>query len=215
MTKRNLHDLRHDYSITPLDPSTFDRDPIVQFERWFTEAHAADIMEPNAMTVATVDGEGQPHARQVLLKEVRPTGFVFFTNFHSAKGEQMRAHPKVALLFYWDRLERQVRVTGSAEKVDDATSDEYFWSRPLKSQIAAAASPQSQVLADRDALLQQFEALEREYADQEKIPRPENWGGYLVRPSTFEFWQGGSARLHDRLVYQPTDDGWRIERLAP
>ena len=193
-----------------LDLADVDRDPIVQFRRWFAEAQAAALVEPEAMTLSTAG----PTSRIVLLRGVDERGFAFFTNYESDKGRAIAASPRVALNFGWLELHRQVRVTGEAERLPDAESDAYFGSRPRGSQIGAWASPQSEVLADREQLERRVAELEQRFAGAD-VPRPDFWGGYLVRPDTVEFWQGRPSRLHDRLRYTRGSGGWRIERLAP
>jgi pyridoxamine 5'-phosphate oxidase len=205
--------LRQNYDVGALDEADADADPFRQFTRWFDEALNADLMEPNAMALATVDAHGRPGSRMVLLKGVDEKGFVFFTNYESRKGLDLAANPMAALLFWWDRLHRQVRVEGRVEKVEDAESERYFQSRPYGSRIGAAASPQSRVIGSRAELEERFRALEA--AHPEDLPRPAHWGGFRVVPDHFEFWQGRESRLHDRLVYRPAGDAWRIERLAP
>jgi pyridoxamine 5'-phosphate oxidase len=205
--------LRQNYDVGALDEADSDADPFRQFTRWFDEALNADLMEPNAMALATVDAHGRPGSRMVLLKGVDEKGFVFFTNYESRKGLDLAANPMAALLFWWDRLHRQVRVEGRVEKVEDAESERYFQSRPYGSRIGAAASPQSRVIGSRADLEERFRALEA--AHPEDLPRPAHWGGFRVVPDHFEFWQGRESRLHDRLVYRPAGDAWRIERLAP
>jgi pyridoxamine 5'-phosphate oxidase len=205
--------LRQNYDVGALDEADADADPFRQFARWFDEALNADLMEPNAMALATVDAHGRPGSRMVLLKGVDKKGFVFFTNYESRKGHDLAANPMAALLFWWDRLHRQVRIEGRVERVEDAESERYFQSRPYGSRVGAAASPQSRVIGSRAELEERFRALEA--AHPEDLPRPAHWGGYRVVPDHFEFWQGRESRLHDRLVYRPAGDAWRIERLAP
>lgn len=210
-----LSELRRDYALASLARDSIDTDPFRQFEHWFQEALKAEVLEPNAMTLATVDAQGHPSARIVLLKSVDPTGFVFFTNYQSNKGQQLAANPQAALVFFWKELERQVRIEGRVEKISRAESERYFQSRPRGSQIGAAASNQSQVVANRTVLETRFQDLEARYAEQD-IPTPAHWGGYRLTPDLLEFWQGRRNRLHDRLRYRLLDSGdWSIERLEP
>jgi len=197
----------------PLRRADLDPDPIVQFERWFALAdETAPLAE--AMTLATVDAGGDPDARMVLLKGVDRRGFRFFTNYESAKAAELAASPRAALVFYWRDLDRQVRVRGAVERLAGAESDEYFASRPRESQLAAWASPQSRPVEPREALDAKFEAVAARFGHGE-VPRPANWGGYLLEPREIEFWQGRVGRLHDRFRYRRDGDSWEIERLGP
>ncbi|MFM2429014.1 MAG: hypothetical protein RLZZ511_227 [Cyanobacteriota bacterium] len=209
-----IADLRQDYRQAALLEADADRDPIAQFQTWFDAAVAAQLPEPNAMTLATATPEGIPSARIVLLKGVDDRGFVFFTNYSSHKGQEILANPQAAIVFLWTELERQVRIQGRVEKIAPAESDEYFYSRPPGSRLGAWASNQSEVVASRAMLDQQLADLEAKYANQE-IPRPEHWGGFRVIPSVIEFWQGRSSRLHDRLRYRLMEGNWVIDRLSP
>jgi pyridoxamine 5'-phosphate oxidase len=197
----------------PLDREHVADDPIEQFGLWFQEAEA-DVALEQAMTLATVDGDGNPNARMVLLKGFGPDGFRFFTNYESPKGAELDVNPRAALVVYWRELDRQVRVRGEVERLTAADSDAYFASRPRDSRVAAAISPQSRPI-ERDELERRYEELDSEAGD-DGPSRPEHWGGYLVRPDEIEFWQGRDSRMHDRLRYRrQADGGWRIERLAP
>ena len=210
----DLARLRTDYKRAALGERDVAADPIAQFSRWFDEAVAAQVPEPNAMTLATVDAYGQPAARIVLLKAVDARGFVFHTNYDSRKGRDIGANARVALVFFWPELERQVRVEGRAERVSARESDDYFGERPRASQLGAWASPQSTPIADRGALEARFEEAEKRFASQ-NVPRPPNWGGVRVAAERVEFWQGRASRLHDRLVFSRAGAGWSIARLAP
>ncbi|MEM8680178.1 MAG: pyridoxamine 5'-phosphate oxidase [Planctomycetota bacterium] len=205
-------ELRLDYRHGRLVEQDLDECPIRQFQRWFDDARAASS-EPNAMTLATSTPEGMPSARIVLLKGLDERGFVFYTNYESRKGHELADNPMAALVFYWAPLERQVRVTGEVARISRAETEAYFQSRPRGSQLSACISNQSQPVS-RDQLEAEWQALESTHADQ-PIPVPENWGGYRLDPKEIEFWQGRESRLHDRLVYQRTANGWTIVRLAP
>ncbi len=210
-----LHHLRQDYKSASLLETDVDINPIAQFETWFKEAQNAQILEPNAMTLATADKSGIPSARIVLLKEFNENGFVFFTNYLSTKGKQLLDNPHAALVFFWGELERQVRIQGLATKIEEADSEEYFHLRPKGSQLGAIVSAQSQVIPNRKYLEDHLKSLEAKY-NQKSIPKPEHWGGYRVIPHRIEFWQGRSNRLHDRILYEHQKDGqWIISRLAP
>ena len=257
----SLADLRQHYDPDPLTTKDLADDPFDQFLGWFEQARAADILEPNAFTLATAGPDGEPDARVVLLKGVDdppthaparpddphratpeptsaelyrtpgdetphpapPRGLVFFSNYASAKAQQLAANPRCVMNFYWDRLTRCVRIAGRVQKVDPQETAEYFHSRPYASQLGAWASPQSETIADREVLRQRFEQLQRQYPEPAEgqpspVPAPEFWGGYRVVPESFEFWQGQPSRLHDRLKYLPhaeAPSGWRVVRLAP
>jgi pyridoxamine 5'-phosphate oxidase len=205
---------RADYTRGGLVEGDLLSDPMDMFRRWYDDAHAAGLHEPNAMVVATVAADGAPSARLVLLKGVSEEGFVFYTNTRSRKGAELAGNPHIALLFPWHPLERQVRVDGTAAPLPREAVDGYFAVRPRGSQLGAWASHQSRVVSGREELLAAYDEAERRYAGGE-VPTPEEWGGYLVRPESVEFWQGRPGRMHDRLVYRRASNGWRTERLAP
>lgn len=209
----NLASLRQEYMRAGLSESDADRDPMRQFERWFEDALRAKLPLPNAMTLATVSGDGAPAARVVLLKGVERGGFVFYTNYRSRKGREIDERAQACLVFMWSDLERQVRITGRVEKVDAADSDAYFVTRPLGSRLSAWASAQSEKVASRALLEQAMAEAKARYGDSP--PRPPHWGGYRVTPAEIEFWQGRADRLHDRLLYRRAGNHWKIERLAP
>ncbi len=211
---KTIADLRKDYTLQDLNEKEIDPNPFTQFKIWFDQALEAQLPEPNAMTVASATPEGKPSARILLLKDFDHRGFVFFTNYHSHKGQEIAVNSQAALVFWWAELERQVRISGTVEKVDAAESDQYFWSRPVNSQISAWASNQSQAIASRVELEQRWIELQHQYANQQ-IPRPPHWGGLRVIPTEIEFWQGRSSRLHDRLLYTLNDGAWQISRLSP
>ena len=206
--------MTNNIALEGLDEKTIDPDPIKQFQVWFNDAIAAQLPLPEAMTLATATPDGKPSARMVLLKQVDDDGFVFFTNYNSAKAEQLDANPYAALVFYWSRLDRQVRVEGSVVRTTAQESRDYFKTRPRESQIGAWASAQSEVVSGREALEQRARELEALYCDRE-IDCPEHWGGYRLRPERIEFWKSRIGRLHDRILYQRASSGWTISRLAP
>ncbi len=211
----DLSQLREEYKRAELSRATLHDDPIQQFERWFQQAMKTIEKDPNAMSLATVNAEGQPSLRTVLLKYFDHRGFVFFTNYESRKARDIAANPRVALLFAWLPLERQVRIEGVAEKISLRETARYFATRPRGSQIGAWVSPQSRVIESRKLLMQKFEELRRRFGKGE-VPVPRHWGGYRVVPHLIEFWQGRPNRLHDRFQYTRRPDGtWLIERLAP
>lgn len=207
--------IRTAYRMGELSEGEIDPDAVVQFRKWFEEALGKGVMEPNAMTLATVSADGRPSARIVLLKDLDDSGFGFFTNYESQKGVELHGNPFAALLFFWPELQRQVRIVGRVAKMPLEQSDAYFQSRPKGSQLGAIASPQSREIADRAVLAVRLAELEQHYRGKTLIPRPAHWGGYRLEPDTVEFWQGGENRLHDRLVYSRRGAGWKIVRLAP
>ena len=210
----SIADLRKDYSHASLSEADVDPDPLRQFSTWFHQALDAGIPEANAMSVATVGDDGRPSSRILLIKDFDSDGFTWFTNYASRKGRELQAHPYAALLFHWVELERQVRIEGRVERLPDAQSDAYFQSRPLQSRLGALASAQSEPIADRLLLEQQFAEAEAEFGDEPT--RPAHWGGYRLVPDRVEFWQGRPSRLHDRILYTRQPDGaWRRERLQP
>ncbi len=211
----SIANIRRDYKLHALSESEVAADPFTQFTIWWEEAINSQIDEVNAMTLATATKEGMPSARIVLLKGYDERGFVFYTNYQSDKGETLAENPRAALVFFWKELERQVRIEGTVEKTSSEESDRYFDSRPTASRIGAWASPQSRTMESREQLEQKFLDLENQYASA-PIPRPPHWGGYLVRPTRIEFWQGRSSRLHDRIQYSLSAGAqWTIQRLAP
>jgi pyridoxamine 5'-phosphate oxidase len=210
----DLFDLREEFSSEPLDEKSVPSNPLDIFQKWYKEAQDVKIYEPNAFALATADKNAAPFVRMLLLKGFNDAGFTFFTNYNSHKGIHIFDNPQGAMVFYWGELERQVRITGSIEKLIDAESDKYFETRPVGSRLGAWASPQSQVIEDRSWL----EAKHFEFRQQFKhgqVPRPKNWGGYLLIPDTIEFWQGRPNRLHDRIEYYRDGVDWRIRRLSP
>ncbi len=211
----SISEIRTEYKKGTLDERDVDQSPFVQFEKWFKEAIKSEIPEVNAMTIATATKDGRPSARTVLLKQFDEKGFVFFTNYQSAKGNDLKENPRAALLFFWEPLERQVRICGSAEKVSAAESYEYFKTRPIDSRLGAWASAQSSVLSSRALLEKAFGEMLEKFKNGE-IPLPPQWGGYRIVPDEFEFWQGRVNRLHDRISYKKQSDAsWRIVRLSP
>jgi pyridoxamine 5'-phosphate oxidase len=211
----SVADLRREYARARLDEKDASHDPIVEFSRWFAQAQEAEVAEPNAMTLATSTPTGAPSARLVLLKGFDQRGFVFFTDYRSRKGEELEQNPRAALVFYWGELERQVRITGIAERTTAEESEAYFRSRPLGSRLGAWVSHQSLVIPSRAQLEQGLKEVEARFPDG-KVPLPPHWGGYRVRPEVLEFWQGRESRLHDRLRYTwEAGRRWRIERLSP
>jgi pyridoxamine 5'-phosphate oxidase len=213
MTK-NISDIRTDYLKSALNKSDLDPNPIVQFKSWFSKVLNANVHEPNAMVLSTVNAKGEPNGRVVLLKQITDDGFVFFTNYLSIKGKELQENPRASLTFFWPELEQQVRVSGIVVKISVKESKEYFNSRPRESQIAAIASKQSEKLPSRLKLSNSFLQIEKEF-EGKNLKIPDHWGGYLVKPKKIEFWQGRASRMHDRLCYLFNNNQWIINRLSP
>ena len=197
-----------------LNETSVDKNPFIQFSKWYESILNSKLNEPTAMMLSTADANGNPSARIVLLKEIDDSGFVFYTNYGSRKGKDLKGNPKAALTFFWDELRRQIRIEGSIEKIRRETSKEYFSSRPRESQIGAWVSAQSSVIPNREILENKFDELDEKFGNEE-IPLPDFWGGYRLIPSYFEFWQGRENRLHDRICYKKENDEWKIFRIAP
>ena len=206
--------MRQEYAAGSLNETNMPQNPMEEFNVWLDFAINSGLTEPNAMTVATSTLDGKPSARVLLLKEVNDKGFVFFTNYLSRKGRELVVNPEVALVFDWHDIERQVRVEGRAEKLPEEESEAYFNERPEDAKIGAWASPQSKIVKDREELEKHLEEIEEQFEGM-PVHRPSHWGGYLIRPSVIEFWQGRPSRMHDRLVYYKTEEGWTMHRLAP
>jgi pyridoxamine 5'-phosphate oxidase len=214
MDSKKLEKLRRDYSGEELREALLSPNPITQFESWFDQALKAGVAEPHTMILATVSPDGSPSARVVLLRGVDEDGFTFYTNYGSRKSKEISANPKVAVVFYWHEIDRQVRAEGTAVRLKGAESDRYFAARPRESQIAAWASSQSSVLSGRSELEERYKEFDLKFRDM-PVPRPENWGGFKIKPTRVEFWQGRPGRLHDRVLYVANAGAWEISRLAP
>lgn len=212
---KDIHALRQNYSRAELNESQVGNDPIQLFRQWFGQAQDSDILEPNAMILSTVSADLRTHARTVLLKEISDTGFIFYTNYQSAKAMDIEHSAHVSITFLWKELERQIRIEGKAEKISVERSEKYFHSRPRGSQLGAWASPQSDIISDRSILQENLQKLEAKYPEGTPIPIPPHWGGYEITPDFIEFWQGRPSRLHDRLAFTQGDGEWNVVRLAP
>lgn len=212
---KKLAQMRQDYSLKSLDESDVLRNPLDQFKDWMDEALKSEIPEPNAMTLSTVSQEGFPSSRVVLLKGIEKDGFIFYTNYESKKAIEMKVNPNVCLNFCWLGLQRQIRIEGTVSRISKKQSLEYFQSRPPGSQIGAWGSPQSQVIENREVLEDRIKAVQAQFKGQKELPLPKFWGGYKVKPTRIEFWQGRQSRLHDRIQFRKNKRSWLIERLAP
>jgi pyridoxamine 5'-phosphate oxidase len=213
--QNKIAEIRKEYTKATLDVSTVNLDPVVQFEIWFSEALDAQVIEPNAMNLSTVNSEGKPSSRIVLLKGIENKKLLFYTNYQSKKGKELEVNPACALTFFWPDLERQVRIEGMAERVAAQTSETYFQTRPRNSQIGAWASPQSSFIKDRSLLEERAKQIEKKFEGSVVLPKPNQWGGYQIEPYLIEFWQGRASRLHDRIEYTKVEGSWTIHRLAP
>jgi pyridoxamine 5'-phosphate oxidase len=209
-----INTLRHDFSKQSLNENDVDKNPILQFEKWFKEAVEAKVNEPNAMTVCTATKDGKPSARILLIRNFDENGFVFYTNYNSRKGLEIEENPYCSILFFWPELERQVRIEGVLQKQNKEESDIYFQTRPRTSKLGAWSSPQSKVIESRNVLDEAYQKNSEKFPG-DNVPRPEFWGGYLLKPNSIEFWQGRPSRLHDRIVYKKQNAEWEIMRLAP
>jgi pyridoxamine 5'-phosphate oxidase len=218
MSDRNhkeLDGIRREYAFDQLDESSITADPLLLLAGWLEDARQSNTPDPTAMTLSTVDANGSPSSRIVLLKRIHQNKLIFFTSYLSKKAREINDNSRVAAHFYWPQLERQVKITGVAEILEDSGSDTYFRSRPFESKLAAWASPQSEVIPDRDHLEQEFQKYYLKFKDSGEVPRPSHWGGYAISPLRIEFWQGGRYRLHDRIEYSLKDEAWSFVRLAP
>lgn len=214
IVNNKITSLRREWSSRKLDESNVNKNPVGQFSEWMQEAIDAELLDPNAMTLATADKNGVPSARIVLLKSIDKKGLIFFTNYESSKGKDLLENPKASVVFFWKELERQVRVAGTVEKISKKESEKYFKSRPYESQISAWASNQSSEVRSRNVLEEKFAQFKKKYPEK-KVPLPDFWGGFRIIPERFEFWQGRPNRLHDRITYLKEKDKWEIVRLAP
>ncbi len=210
-----LSDMRNDYSKSTLEINTAGKNPIALFQKWFDEALKAKVPEPNALTLSTVSEDGRPSGRIVLLKGIESDKFIFYSNYQSQKGKELEKNPACSLTFFWSELERQVRIEGAALRTDHHSSEKYFQSRPRESQIGAWASPQSAIIASREILEERVKKIQAKFKQLEKLPKPQQWGGFEVEPLKIEFWQGRPNRLHDRIAFTKVDGLWKVYRLAP
>ena len=215
MEREELQNMRVTYLKGTLDRENLNPDPLAMSKAWLQVAVDQEIFEANAMSLATVDEDKQPSLRTVLLKEIDDAGFIFYSNYHSRKGREIKHNPKASILLFWKKLERQIRIEGKIEKISEQDSKAYFKSRPKGSQLGAWASPQSKVITGRAELDDRLQELQDIYKEQERLPKPAHWGGYRLVPHYYEFWQGRDNRLHDRFEYKLENDGWTINRLAP
>lgn len=209
-----LNQIRRDFADKPLEEKSVKENPLLQFSTWFEEAVNAQILDPYAMLISTVDETGQPHTRVVYLRNISEEGMIFYTNYNSQKGKNISASNKIALTFFWVELERQIRIEGTVKKVSEELSDKYFAARPRESQLGAWASNQSETIKNRAELEENLKHYTEKFKNSD-VPRPPHWGGYIVEPTKFEFWQGRPSRLHDRLIYAKNNNDWIISRVAP
>jgi len=212
---KSIAAIREDYTKDSLSKKDIDLNPFIQFKNWFQQALHAEVIEPNAMVLSTISEEGFPSSRVVLMKDIKADGISFFTNYESQKSIDITRNPKVCVVFFWPELQRQVKIEANAERLDSIESTEYFQSRPKGSQIGAWASPQSQIIPNRQFLEERVHFYQEEFATVDVLPKPDHWGGFLLRPVKFEFWQGRSSRLHDRMEYSLEEGVWVCNRLAP
>ncbi len=215
MSKKDQRHIRREYNLAKLEELGLPENPLELFTSWLGKAQSSNIADPTAMTLSTVERKGQPSSRIVLLKKVDEGKLIFYTNYHSRKSREIRAQSKVAAHFFWSEMERQVKIAGIARPVEDVDSDLYFQSRPFESNITTWASPQSEVIPNRQYLEREYEKYLKKYPPSDKVPRPAYWGGYAIAPTRIEFWQGGQHRLHDRIEYTKKEERWSLVRLAP
>ncbi len=214
-SNKEYGEFRREYKLTQLDETQLPDDPLLLFMAWMEKAGTSGIPDPTAMTLSTVDDQGSPSSRIVLLKKIDQNRLIFFTNYHSRKAKEIRNNSKVAAHFYWPELERQIKISGEAQVLEDTDSDLYFRSRPHESKVAAWASPQSKEVPDRDYLEREYQLYLDKFKGSEEVPRPAYWGGFAIEPKHMEFWQGGKHRLHDRIMFSLKDERWKRIRLAP